>query len=51
MEKAREAFPGEGEEKDHVKGLFGGNPFLFVNISFPKELIQLELLQKGGKPR
>jgi len=33
MEKGREAFPGKG----HVKGLFGEAPFLFMNISFPKE--------------
>ena len=49
MEKARETFPGEGKEKDHLKDFFGEDSFLFLNIPFSKELIQFELLQKGGK--
>jgi len=49
MEKTREAFPGEGKEKDHLKDFFDWDPLLFVNMTFPKQLVQFELLHKGGK--
>jgi len=32
-----------------MKDLFDWDPLLFVNMTFPKQLVQFELLKKGGK--
>jgi|GEM_PF-3206895 len=48
MEEAREAFPGKGKEKDHLKDVFDWKSLLFVQMAFSKQLVQFELLHKGG---
>ena len=37
------------QEKDHLKDVFDWESFLFLDRTFSKQLVQFELLYKGGK--
>ncbi|NLJ38369.1 MAG: hypothetical protein GX432_06360 [Candidatus Atribacteria bacterium] len=49
MENTREAFSGKSEKKDGLEDVFDWKSFLFVYLTFPKQLVQFELLHKRRK--
>jgi len=49
LEKTSNVFLSKDQEKDHLKDVFDRYSFFFTDRTFPKQLVQFELLKKGGK--
>jgi len=48
-ENARDVFSGKDKQKDHLEDVFDRYSFFFTDRTFSKQLVQFELLYKGGK--